>query len=363
MTTNKSKNIIHFLFLVFSLAFIFAAQSFPQTKPICYYCNKPISGKYITAEGKTFHPEHFRCAACNKVIEGNYVYSDGKFYHPDCYAADKNLKCAYCGKFITGDYITYHGKNYHRDCYLNNVVEKCAVCGQPLEGEIIIDNYNNKYHAKHRFEYPECDCCKRLICEALTGGGKSYSDGRNICNICYRTAVFNDTQIAGLMTKVKNRLSSMGLQFGSDPITIRGVNRNQLRNTANEYSKNIMGHCNSQSEVMTANGVVTAKKTKHDIVVLEGIPQVLMESVIAHELMHAWIYDNINSKQSPQIIEGSCNYIGYVYLKTLPAGQSEEFIKMMNADPDPVYGDGFRNIKSKFDGLPLHVFLNSLKNN
>ena len=162
---------------------------------------------------------------------------------------------------------------------------------------------------------------------------------------------------------MKSKLITIGLKFGSNPISIRGVDRNELKKNAKNYSRNTQGYCDSRSEIYTTNGAVTSKITKHKILVLNGIPQMLMESIIAHELMHAWIYDNTKHEQGLTTIEGSCNYIRYLYLKTLPSNKSLQYIRKMIKDPDPAYGTGFREIKERFEGKQFDVFLNFLKAN
>ncbi len=203
---NDMKRVRSFLVLV-GIVYILLSMVYSPEMPgqdlVCNYCKAVIKGNFLVVDGKYYHPEHFICAKCGKQIKGSYQERDGRYYHPNCEALVSGLICAYCNKVITGDYITSSGKVYHPDCYHNNVVPRCSVCLQPLSGEYKIDIYGNKFHAIHTSELNKCDNCGRLICKELTGGGISYGDGRHICNICYKKAVFTERDINGLTAKGK----------------------------------------------------------------------------------------------------------------------------------------------------------------
>lgn len=344
---------------VFLLLFSYAIVP-AQQKPKCFQCKQEINGEYIKAGDKTFHPEHFICAGCGKVIRGEYKDKNNEFYHPDCYAKKAGLICAYCNKLLNGEYVVYENKKYHKDCLREHVLEKCAVCGEPIDDRFVIDGYKNKYHAYHKNEYPECSCCGRLICGVITGGGVKYPDGRNVCSICYKTAVSDQNTIKYLLSKVKSKLVSMGLNFGSAPINIKGVDRNELKNNDPDFNTETRGYCNSQVRTETLNGRIIKKVSSHQILVLKGIPEILMESIIAHELMHAWMNDNTSNSQPARIREGSCNFISYLYLNSRPPSQTEEYIRQLEENPDPVYGEGFRIIKNRFISKRLNELLNYL---
>ncbi|MGE5682268.1 MAG: LIM domain-containing protein, partial [Bacillota bacterium] len=216
MIRPDRKFILKVLLLLVFLPFYLWAQNAPE----CSYCGKEITGKYLEAEGKYFHPRHFLCAKCRKVITASFMEKDGKFFHPDCYSVSEGLVCNFCNKIIKSEYVTESGKKYHPDCYESNVAPKCSICGKALTGDYSIDLYNNKYHSYHNRELSRCDNCGRIISERTTKGGKSYSDGRNICNICFKDAVFDNSQINSLLSKVILSLKTLGLQINSKALTI-----------------------------------------------------------------------------------------------------------------------------------------------
>lgn len=330
----------------------------------CQYCGKEISGGYIEAEGQKFHPEHFLCSECKKVITDGYNFDKNKFYHPECLAELTGLRCSTCQKVISGGYIQFEGKNYHQECFEENVQKKCTICRKPISGTYEVDLFGNEFHPEHRSEYPECDGCNRLACDALTGGYKKYADGRYVCKICYQNAVLDDGFIAGLLTKVMNKLSSMGLIINSSKLSIRGVDRTGLRKFAGaNYSEEMRGFCDTRTSSRYVNGKLSGESTEHTIYVLNGVPATSVESVIAHELMHVWLIQNTRNDHSAHLREGSCNFISFIYLSSLAVEDAKIQMKIIEMNPDSVYGDGFRMVREKFGKRNISDLLKYLKNN
>jgi hypothetical protein len=359
---KRTRKLLYLCLAAYLLMIIFSSGEATAQTRICKYCGEKITSGYIIVDGDYYHPYHFLCAKCNQPIGGNYQKKDNLYYHPQCYPVEQKLVCAYCNEPITGPYISSGGKFYHSDCYHNNVILKCAVCGQPITGVYRIDPFGNKFHPYHTEEMQTCNNCGRIICPTLTNGGKSYGDGRNICNICYQKSVFRDSDFGDLMNKVLLRFDIMNMHLQKESINIKGVNLLELKRVAGSNSTgDIEGFCVSETHSEFVNGQLRKKIITHSIYVLNGIPALNLESIIAHELMHAWIYENTKSQQPLEIIEGSCNYIAYLYLMASQGPESDPIIKRMEQNPDPMYGKAFMKIKEEFSGISLSSFLDYLK--
>ncbi len=359
-TNLKKNNFRNGAILIFFL--IALSQTFSQGKMRCAYCQQLIPNKYILVDGKAYHPEHFLCKGCNKQISGNFMKKDGDYYHPDCYSQEEGLVCDYCKKILDEEYVSFENKKYHKSCYENNIIPKCSVCNLPLKGKYSEDVYKNKFHAYHLNEMHLCDCCNRLICQALTNGGHDYSDGRHICNLCYLTAVFEQKQLEKLLIKVSGQLTSIGIKFNLKNIKIAGVDRNVLRNKAKNYTDRTQGYCNSETLNKYINNRMVNQSISHTIYVLTGMSSISLESTIAHELMHSWIYENTKNNFSEKINEGSCNYVSYLYLKSLNQNSAIDLIKTLESDSDINYGKGFLEIRQQFETKSINDFLAFLKN-
>ncbi|KAF0153331.1 MAG: zinc ion binding protein-like [Ignavibacteria bacterium] len=325
---------------------------------VCHTCFKAIEGNYVIAENRYFHPEHFVCDYCKKKLPGKFISDNSQLYHEKCYLKVKGLICELCKNEITSEYIIFNKSKYHQLCY-EEVLPKCSVCEKSLTGTYSIDFYGNKYHNKHESEFARCAACNRLVTKKLTNEGKKYLDGRSICNICYPNVIFDNARISGLFEKVRIKLISFGISIPSENIKVKGVNLVDLKKVSgSSFAKGVKGFCETNTERIGRS----KPKYSHTIFVLNGLPSENIESIIAHELMHVWIAQNTKRNHSKKITEGSCNYVSYFYLLSLrQSTYVKQLIEEIESDPSSVYGDGFREIRSKFNKKSVHEFLNYLK--
>jgi hypothetical protein len=295
--------------------------------------------------------QNLKCTYCNKEITGKYIVVDGKPYHKN------HFKCANCGKTITGNYYKKNGNYYDKNCFEKLFMPKCAVCNKPINGEYYTDLYGMKIHKYHENELPRCDNCNRIISERTTHGGVKYKDGRNICNLCYAKKLSTQAEYEKSLKKVVARLSNYKLKFDVENIKLKIVNLKELQKiSGNKYSKSIQGFTKTKIEYFFGKKTYT-----HTIYILSDIPAKYAESTIAHELMHTWLSKNIKNKLSPQLEEGSCNYISYTYLKSDYSEDAKNIIKQLKHNPDKIYGDGFRKVYNRFVGRDFGLFIEYLK--
>ena len=293
------------------------------------------------------------CYTCNKEIEANYLVVDDKNYHRHCFL------CEFCGKQIAEGYEKHEEKYYHTNCYTEKFVSKCDVCAKPLTGKFFVDAFDKKYHIQHENELKKCDNCTRLICQRITKGSVKYGDGRVICNICYRNSANGQFQYDNLLDIVIKSLGKMGLNIDSENITIKATDRKGLKKAAgSDYSDMLKGYNNTNIRVTNGN-----EKIKHTIYVLTLIPSEHIQSVVAHELMHIWLHQNTANNHEMALKEGSCNYVSYVYMKTLTSREAISITRLYGRNVDPIYGDGFRKVKDKFGSSNLDKLQDFLKNN
>lgn len=348
------KNLILLIILYMSTVSLFA-----QSK-ICVACNGKIEGNYITVEGQIYHPQHFVCSVCKKVIEGSYMKDDKNFLHQECYTKAKNLFCKECGKALQGEYVRYENGLYHKECFANRVQKKCVICNTALEGYYVENEFGQSYHSKHKAEYSNCFSCNRLMAPGICGVSRTYNDGRKICTECVKEYIPMDGEFPSVMRRVIYRLKDIGLTVRQDNISITGVSRTELkRKMGSEYAEGARGYCHSVKNTETRNGNIISENIQHSIYVLNGLPQTQTEGIIAHELMHAWMFENSNKKLTQQQNEGSCNLVSWYYLRSLQNEKAKTEAVRIENDEDPVYGGGFRLMKSNYRSL--NDLLNALK--
>lgn len=353
MRKFKIKYIV--LILIFTAASIFA-----QTR-ICHFCGKEIKNEsYITAAGKYFHQNHFKCEACGKKIAGVFFEENGKFYDEDCHTKIFADKCSFCGKPITGTFLISDGKKYHQECYENHAAPRCALCGEIINGRYFLDYWGNKYHDAHRDKSPQCDYCGRMISNNLTHGGYRYSDGRNICGLCNTEAVTSGLDAENLTEKVKAILARNGLRIDKNDIKIKLVDRNELNRLSSPEIRNdkIRGFAHEQYK--TLNGVKIEQN--FTIYYLAGMPRKDFEITAAHELMHIWQYLNCENEVDKQFSEGSCEYAANIYINNQNGKYWDYLNDLQQKNNDPVYGTGFKRVQNLVEKKGKDFWLNYLKN-
>ncbi|NQV51516.1 MAG: protein DA1 [Candidatus Marinimicrobia bacterium] len=280
-----------------------------------------------------------KCSYCSKPITGTYLTSDGKAYHEDCYRDHIQPRCDYCKKPIDGPYNLLDGKKYHSSCYRDHILAKCDICDTPIEGIYVTDFWNNSFHKYHTEDLHECFTCGRLICQNLTFGGYILEDGRNLCGICNETAVTDDFLLEASLTYVTRLLNYNGIYGIPKDIPVTLVDANTLKRLAHSQSDAMHGF--TDQNIQTLSGKVISKKSH--IYILSHLPLLMFRAVLAHELLHVYLFES-NLDLKPDMREGFCNLGSeMVYLN-----DNSEYARFrltnMKASKDPDYGIGYQKM-------------------
>ncbi|XP_013074896.2 leupaxin-like isoform X1 [Biomphalaria glabrata] len=100
---------------------------FQMFAPKCGGCAKPIMDNYISALNRQWHPECFVCWECRATFGvGSFFDYEGLPYCETHYHAKKGSLCASCEKPITGRCITAMFKKFHPEHFV------CAFCLKQL---------------------------------------------------------------------------------------------------------------------------------------------------------------------------------------------------------------------------------------
>lgn len=222
-------------------------------------------------------------------------------------------------------------------------VPHCAMCGKEIgPGRYVQDQWRANFHLQHQ-SAPRCYYCARAISPFNTGGGVRYPGGREVCNLCHRTAVVNPQQATAVMVRVRSRMVAWGLNFDYGDIPVRLVDQSTLN--AMYGRGNVMHDGN-------INGLTTKRWTKDDkgrvlarevtISMLSGLPLEVYEKTMAHELMHAWMFLDNQPDHEASLEEGVCNLAAYYILQENATELSDFTREAMWRSKDPVYGGGLR---------------------
>ena len=298
-----------------------------------------------------------KCARCNKTIKGEYIIFEGKNYHPACFEIIVP-KCSVCGESLAGDqYVVTDKGKYHQRCYEQHIALRCDVCGLPLEGTYKEDHWGTKYHLEHEHELDRCAYCARFICQSVTGGGYDYDDGRHVCAICYKSAVTEKWQVYAAVERVRSLLAKHSISVDMAEIPVSLVSPQQLSALSGVDSDDEMGFCKLLNTVYAGETIARS----HSVFILIGLPELVFEGVLAHEMMHAWLNLNCRKLPPPRHTEGSANYASYLTYSQYDNDFARYLIQSLEKSPDPLYGEGYRQIKKYVDRHGLPSLLITLK--
>ena len=291
----------------------------------------------------------FYCDHCNESIEDYYINYDNKTYHKSCYEEHIQLRCDHCNDPIEGTYNIEKNKNYHKSCFTNNILDRCDACGEPINSDYIVDYYGNKYHQYHTKRFSTCESCSRLICKRITNGGISISGNRKICNMCRKDVVTDKINLNEISEKVRRRLIKLGMNNIPRNIPIILVDDRITLNKLSDmrHGENINGYTRYEYEKLGSRII----SKKYQIYVLSSLHKIIFEAVLAHELMHVYLFQN-NLFPDSDIREGFCNLGPKIIYENYDNEIAQSKLHAMFNDDDPDYGLGFQkmNIRLQREG-------------
>ena len=113
----------------------------------------------------------------------------------------------------------------------------------------------------------------------------------------------------------------------------------------------------------TQNGPIVRTEVS-GVAILQGLPATLFQGVTMHELGHVWLIAHGIQGLPPWGEEGFCELLAYRYYQHLNTPESRYHVSSTEKNHDPVYGDGFRRVRTLADrhGFPrLLAALNTTK--
>ncbi|KAJ8423220.1 hypothetical protein Cgig2_027646 [Carnegiea gigantea] len=334
--------------------------------------------------------DHRLCSGCNREIGyGNYLGCMGTFFHPECFC------CRSCGYPITEHEIPTNAAGL--------IEYRC----HPF--------WSQKYCPSH-----EHDCTARCCsCERLESWNTRYialGDGRSLCLECMESAIMDTGDCQPLYHSIRDYYEGMNMRIDQQ-IPMLLVQREAL-NEAIVGEKNGFHHmpetrglCLSEEQTVTTIlrrprigghrlvGMRTQpqKLTRRcevtAILVLYGLPRLLTGAILAHELMHGWLRLKGYRNLSPEVEEGICQVLSYMWLesevmpgfRSMPStstassssashssskkGRTSEvekklgefFLHQIANDASPAYGGGFRAANAAVNKYGLRRTLDHIR--
>ena len=210
---------------------------------------------------------------------------------------------------------------------------KCAICHIDIKGRYLIDAWGQTVCAGHKTEF--CSSCGRFVAPT----DLHLADGRCLCSYCKPSVVSLPQHVEWVEKRVRAILSSHGITDIPTGIPIQIVTPNEMARLNGSKQLNLFQPGLTQTAKLI--GLFMSSRCRHTIYIFDYLPKIQFAGVLAHEMLHAWQNEK-GISLPPAYTEGFCNVGSYVVYEAINTDLSRLFIKRLEEDPSPVYGDGFR---------------------
>lgn len=188
------------------------------------------------------------------------------------------------------------------------------------------------------------DICISCGCSVYSEGIRML-DGRCICKKCAPAVVKTQDHIEWVKERVVPVLRKYGAFGIPDDVPISIVSTNELAKIQNCKDINLTQLGLTYTSCMIS---LFGTKMEHKIYIVEGLHKILFAGVLAHEYLHVWQNER-NIKLPLLYCEGFCNLGSYLVYRNISNELSHTLYVRMRDGNDPVYSEGFRQVKSVFD--------------
>ncbi|KAJ8470101.1 hypothetical protein OPV22_024444 [Ensete ventricosum] len=306
--------------------------SFPSFSRRCAGCNKEVGhGRYLSVMGAVWHPECFRCHQCNKPIyDHEFSMYENHPYHKSCYRKLFHPKCDVCKQFIPE---IRDGRIEYR--------------AHPFWGQ--------KYCPLHeRDGTPRCCSCERM--ESMDAKYVTLDDGRLNMKV--------EQQIPLLLVERQALNEAMeGEKNGHRHLPeTRGLCLSEEQIVRTILRRPIIGPGNRLIDMITGPYRLIRRCEVTAILILYGLPRLLIGSILAHEMMHAWLRLKGYRNLDPDVEEGICQVLAHMWLDSeIISGSGSNVASSSSARPSKKeYGDGFRAANGAVDQYGLRRTLDHI---
>ncbi|KAL3642106.1 hypothetical protein CASFOL_012921 [Castilleja foliolosa] len=350
---------------------------------ICAACNTEIgNGRLLSCMNAVWHPECFRCKGCNQPIS-DYEFS------------------------VSGSYP------YHKTCYKEAHYPKCDICRHliPTNAAGLIEYrahpfWSQKYCPRHEQDGTiRCCSCERM--ESWDSRFAALNDGRKLCLECLDSAIMDTNECQPLFIDIQDFFKELNMKVTQNVplllvekralnVAMGGETHGTLQALrwliflvvfllrrdyeGHHHMPETRGLCLSEEQTVSTilrragnrNRIRTEpyKLTRHcevtAILILYGLPRLLTGTILAHEMMHAWLRLNGYRNLRQEVEEGICQVIASMWLESQILSMSDSnnvstsssskkskrspfekklskfFKHQIATDTSPVYGNGFR---------------------
>ncbi|KAL2348461.1 hypothetical protein Fmac_002461 [Flemingia macrophylla] len=342
-------------------SFLSMPHLFPPGYRICAGCKTEIGqGRFLSCMGAVWHPECFCCNACHlPITDYEFSMSSNRPYHKSCYREKNHPRCDVCKKYVS---INFDGlKHLLYDIHISQLIQLASLSIELIlsgikstalhtslmvllvvvavkEWRSIILAPKTFHPTINNYELltdpsfcPSSPSPFLLSFQSVQPRDTKYlllDDGRKLCLECLDSSIMDTHECQPLYLEIQEFYEGLHMKL-EQQIPMLLVERQAL-NEAMEGEKNAsvnilrrprIGAGYRAVDMITEPYRLTRRCEVTAILVLYGLPRLLTGSILAHEMMHAWLRLKGYPNLSPEVEEGICQ---------------------IESDTSSAYGDGFR---------------------
>jgi hypothetical protein len=195
--------------------------------------------------------------------------------------------------------------------------DSCPVCGGAMTMRRGVAMTGERFCDRHLGQQPCALCAMPADAPGLA---------IPLCRRCSATSIRTSADVKRELPAVKRQLAALG---------IRTVTPVKVQLASAELLQRIIGNHALGATVSSNTSVV-------DLFVLQDLPLLKFGTTVAHELMHTYMTQNGFGDVPARIAEGLCQLLAFAWITRQDGMLAEAERRQIAENPDPIYGDGFR---------------------
>lgn len=195
--------------------------------------------------------------------------------------------------------------------------DSCRVCGLAMTARRGVALTGEQFCDRH---LGQASCA---LCSMPTdASGLAIS----LCRRCAATSVRTQADVKRQLPRIKQQLAALGIRTVS-PVRVELSSPEKLHGIAGNHALGV---------------TVSRGEDVIDLLVLQDLPLLKFGTTVSHEVMHSYMTQNEFGQIPSRIAEGLCQLLAYAWIIRQDGILAAAERKRIEENPDPVYGDGFR---------------------
>jgi Protein DA1 len=196
-------------------------------------------------------------------------------------------------------------------------LDTCPVCNRPMTVRRGVALTGEHFCDRHLDQEPCALCAMPADAHRLA---------IPLCRRCAVTSIRTSADVRRELPSVKHQLAELGIRTVS-PVKVQLASAESLERIAGNH----------------ALGVTVYRDTSVvNLFVLQDLPLLKFGTTVAHEVMHTYMTQNGFGDVPSRVAEGLCQILAFAWIIRQNGMLAEAERRQIAENPDPIYGEGFR---------------------